>query len=291
VQTEIQEIVDAEFSAVILPTNHSAQLIWSSHAADAWLPSRALSYAEGSFETMRSCMGRVPLWPWHYARLQRTASYFGWPAAALDQLQVTIENAASAHPNAMLKLLAGNLNPARGYADVIPASIGFLLYASEAPAARELHLQLSSVIAHSETSAGLKSFARHTQLSLGRESLTPERNEWLLLDPHGNIACARSGNIYARFGERIVTPTLAHCGVHGAARAALLKHWPKLKCADIPISQLAAADELFCSNGLRGIEPVHSVCFGATQTKSFDSREATKEACDVLRTLGFAIAI
>ncbi len=272
-------------------TSSGAELVWSSRTADEWLASRALSYAEGCFETMRSCAGRVPLWPWHLARLQRTALHFAWPQTEFSELETAVQGAARAYPNATLKLLAGNINPARGYADRAAPRVGFLLYASDAPAPRTLHLQQAWRIAHAEPAAGLKTFARHLQLSLAADVMLPSCNDWLVLDAEGHLNCARSGNVYLRIGEQVVTPVLRNGGVHGVARAALLDHWPRLQCAKLGIEDLLQADEMFCSNALRGIETVASVRLMSDLQKQFAQHDTSLEARAVLLKIGFEAAL
>ena len=86
----------------------------------------------------------------------------------------------------------------------------------------------------------------------------------LLLDHAGNLAEATSSNFFAVLEGQILTPDLKQGGLHGVMRqtvidlAQALGH--KVTVGPISPDLLFNVSELFLTNSVRGVVPVHSYC-------------------------------
>src|SRR5512143_4094789 len=74
---------------------------------------RGLQYGHGMFETCRVVEGRVPLWPWHRARLDQTARRLNIPLL-LDPLDTEVAELSRTQNTAIIKVLV-TAGPGRGY--------------------------------------------------------------------------------------------------------------------------------------------------------------------------------
>ena len=81
----------------------------------------------------------------------------------------------------------------------------------------------------------------------------------LLLDPDGSVLEASRSNVFAVFGGALVTPPLDGRVLPGVARARVIA---LARAAGIPVAErsfdvdeLASADEVFLTGGVRGVEP------------------------------------
>jgi 4-amino-4-deoxychorismate lyase len=108
--------------------------------------------------------------------------------------------------------------------------------------------------------AGIKHCNRLEQI-LARSNLSS--NEAIMLDEKENIISVTQGNIYYIFGNKLLTPKLDCCGVVGSRRSLILELAMSLKMealeSNISINQAQKADEVFISNSVIGIQPVHSI--------------------------------
>ena len=108
--------------------------------------------------------------------------------------------------------------------------------------------------------AGIKHCNRLEQI-LARSDLSSD--EAIMLDEKKNVVSVTQGNIYLIFGNKLLTPKLDRCGVVGSRRSLILELAMSLKMealeSNISINQAQKADEVFISNSVIGIQPVHSI--------------------------------
>jgi branched-chain amino acid aminotransferase len=115
-----------------------------------------------------------------------------------------------------------------------------------------------------------------------QEALGHGADEALLLNTQGRVACAAAANIFAIRGLRLETPPISDGALPGTMRALVLSLAHKLGLApaeaSLSVEDLAAADEVFLTNSIRGITPVKN-CNG----KPLGGRRG--RALDYLRAL------
>ena len=85
-------------------------------------------------------------------------------------------------------------------------------------------------------------------------------DEVILLNEHGNIAECTSANLFAVFGDELVTPPLTAGCLPGITRALLLEQKAvKAVERDLKLADLELADELFITSTTRDLLPVVEV--------------------------------
>ncbi|MGH6797826.1 MAG: aminotransferase class IV, partial [Roseiarcus sp.] len=96
-----------------------------------------------------------------------------------------------------------------------------------------------------------------------REAVAAGHNEALFLNFAGRVACACVGNVFALFGEELVTPPLDDGVTPGIIRGFLLAESHALDLAtterSLDLEELCAADAVFMTNSLRLIAPVERI--------------------------------
>ena len=102
----------------------------------------------------------------------------------------------------------------------------------------------------------------------------------LLLDENGFVIEGTMSNVFARFGDKLLTPDLSQSGVAGVTRARILKMSGALgldvKVQAFTLDELFEADEVIICNTL----------FGAWQVRALSNRSWNKQMlASKIRTL------
>lgn len=250
------------------------------------LTDRGLLLADGVFDTSRVVGGRIILRRQHIARLRGDATALGISVAAAD-LEALAAEAVPTGGNGALRLTVTRGPGARGLAGETSGAptlmARFSAIESYYPMA-PVRLGISS-IRRNPTSPT----ARHKTLSYTdnimalREAIMAGHDEALLLSPEGHVACASAANVFARFGDRLVTPPISDGAMPGIIRNWLLEvaAGAGLQVAEesLSLERLAQADGIFMTNSLRIFQPV----------SSFSGREFETELPPVLIQLGQAL--
>jgi branched-chain amino acid aminotransferase len=226
---------------------------------------RALFYADALFETMRVFDGEIPLLARHWARLSTGLTTLGfstphhWDANFFRQ-----EIHSVAPTNARVRLTVWR-SPGGRYAptDDCPQ---FVITAEpldknlqELEPGLELGLNVS-VRLPVDTFSNLKTLNTARYVAAAREARANGWDDALLLNAYGRVCEATSSNIFWWEGDRLCTVPLSEGCVAGVFRAALLDtahtrgiHFVEKQA--LP-EDLQAADEIFLTNAVRGIQPV-----------------------------------
>jgi 4-amino-4-deoxychorismate lyase len=233
------------------------------HDAPAW--PAGLERGFGLFETMAVLDGRVRLLERHLARLAGGCERLGLAAPPRSTLVAELERAAAMPGVAVLKLVL-----TRGDRDGSPDGTTRFLQAT-GPRVRPAEWWHAGVRVHrcarrlgtSPALAGLKHLGR-LDLELARsEWRDPDVAEGLLADVHGRIVCGTMTNVFAVVDGQLVTPDLAHGGVAGVMRGALLEAWRdtghEVVVRELRETELDRATEVFLTNALIGAWPVRQL--------------------------------
>ncbi|HCO58657.1 MAG TPA: aminodeoxychorismate lyase [Porticoccaceae bacterium] len=228
---------------------------------------RALQFGHGLFETMCLWQGAIPLLERHLARLARGAEVLGI-AYQEDLIRRHLHSALEHFPaDGVVKLVLTAGIGKRGYRYCLEEGVAeprCLLYFFERPPQQVgIALQVCDYrLPQNPRLAGIKHLNRLDQV-LAAVELADEK-EGLLLDSSGNVIEALSSNIFLYCHGQWLSPQLNNAGVAGVMRALLLERVLPLlgkavQCRDVTLVELAAADEIFICNAVRGIIPVESI--------------------------------
>jgi 4-amino-4-deoxychorismate lyase len=84
-----------------------------------------------------------------------------------------------------------------------------------------------------------------------------------MLDAHDNVTECTMSNIFVRFGDTLITPTLNLCGVAGITRQQILALSKPLNLivieGNMTLEKLFTADEVIICNSLYGVFQVRQV--------------------------------
>jgi 4-amino-4-deoxychorismate lyase len=109
--------------------------------------------------------------------------------------------------------------------------------------------------------AGLKSLGRLDQVLARAEWTQQEVTEGLMTSTEGRLIGGTASNVFLVAGDRLLTPSVGRAGIAGVMRRVVLESARKagvaVSIADLPPSALAGAAEIFLTNALTGIRPVH----------------------------------
>lgn len=232
------------------------------------LADRALHYGDAAFTTIRVHAQSACWIELHLARLHDACVRLQLPMPDWTALEAEIAKAANCARAGVVKVLLSRGDGVRGYSPVGTRGRRIVfVYALPAVdanvyingiALRVATLRLSS----QPLLAGIKHANRLEQVLARAEWADPEIGEALLLDADDNVISATAANVFARFGSEIRTPVLDCSGVAGVCRQKVMDSSPpgfSVTVGCMRYDDLAAADELFLSNAVRGIVPVRAL--------------------------------
>lgn len=234
---------------------------------------RGLTLGDGLFDTALALGGRVAFEDAHIARLVAGAKTLGIPAEA-ERIRAAMRALAGqgrgdADRLAIRTTLTRGSGP-RGLKP--PADPHPTLFATAAPSARSAAfapLRLwPTGIARNDTSpaARLKTLGYLDAVLAAREAAASGFDESLFCNTSGRVACAGTGNLFAVFGDRLVTPRLADGVLAGIIRAEILglagACGLRPEEGSLSLSELLGAEAVFVTNSLRLLAPVTAI--GAT---------------------------
>ncbi|OZB15277.1 MAG: hypothetical protein B7X53_11860 [Hyphomonas sp. 34-62-18] len=250
------------------------------------LTDRGLLLADGAFDTSRVVSGRIILKRAHMARLVRDAAALGISITSPELATLAAEAIPAGGSGAL------RLTVTRG-----PGARGLAGETSGAPTLMARFSSIESTYPMAPVSLGISSIrrnptsptARHKTLSYTdnivalREAIVAGHNEALLLSPEGQVACASSANVFARFGDRLVTPPVSDGAMPGIIRNWLLEVAAgagfQVAEESLSLERFAQADGIFLTNSLRIFQSV----------SSFSGREFETELPPALIQLGQAL--
>ncbi len=194
---------------------------------------RGFRFGDGVFETIAVHDGRPYQWAFHMQRLQAglEATHIPAPSETLesDCLRLLKHNQIR---DGFLRIYTSRGQGGRGYMPNISATPLTVIETSahhfSMPDAGALWLSKYEKISPKALPVGCKlSQGMQSTLAL-LEANTNQCDDALLLDAHGHIAEAASGNIFWLKGGTLHTPALSTGALHGSTRHALmqLSPWP-----------------------------------------------------------------
>ncbi len=245
---------------------------------------RGFAYGDGVFRTLVMREGLPEQWPQHYQKLVADCAAINIvaPSAELlmdDLQQLFLTDAKSEENSAVAKIMVTRGEGSRGYTPppiTAPTRVVIKSPMPEYPAERfETGVNLTvceTRLPAQPKLAGVKHLNRLENVLARMEWNDQNIADGILLGMDDNVIECTAANIFGRFGDTLITPSLAQCGVAGVTRQRILAlaHTLSLKPSieTFNIEKLFTADEVIICNSL----------FGAWQVKMIQEKTLKTQA-------------
>ena len=240
---------------------------------------RGFAYGDGVFRTIKMQGGLPECWPQHYQKLVADCAAINivCPSAELlvsDLSQLFLGDAENVELTAVAKIIITRGEGNRGYtppAITAPMRVVTKSAMPDYPISRlndGVNLTVCDTrLATQPKLAGIKHLNRLENVLARMEwasvDLSADIADGIMLDMHDNVIECTAGNIVARFGNVLITPSLANCGIAGITRQRIMDLAPTLKLktavGTFNLDKLYQADDVIICSSLYGAWQVKSV--------------------------------
>ena len=236
---------------------------------------RGFAYGDGVFRTIKMIGGLPQFWPQHYQKLVADCAAINivCPSAELlmsDLQQLFLADAENADLMAVAKIIITRGEGTRGYTPPAIIAPMRVVVKSPMPNYPESRLELGVHLTVCDTRlaaqpklAGVKHLNRLENVLARMEWHSPDIADGIMLDMQDNVIECTSANIFARFGDELITPNLQQCGIAGITRQRVIElaYTLHLKTAveTFNLDQLLAADEVIICSSLYGAWQVNQI--------------------------------
>ena len=240
---------------------------------------RGFAYGDGVFRTIKIVGGLPENWPQHYQKLVADCAAINivCPSAELlisDLSQLFLADAENVELTAVAKIIITRGEGNRGYTPpAITAPMRVVLKSSmpDYPDSRftyGVNLTVCDTrLATQPKLAGIKHLNRLENVLARMEwasvDLSADIADGIMLDMHDNVIECTAANIFARFGDVLITPSLDQCGIAGITRQRIMDLAPTLKLKTavetFNLDKLYQADDVIICSSLYGAWQVKSV--------------------------------
>lgn len=236
---------------------------------------RGFAYGDGVFRTLVMRDGMPENWPLHYQKLVADCGAIGivCPSAELlmsDLQQLYLLDGLTENQLAIAKIIITRGEGERGYAPPAVTMPLRVIIKTALPQYPEenfvngVNLYVCETrLAHQPRLAGIKHLNRLENVLARMEWNDPTIADGIMLDADNNVIECTSSNIFARFGNVLLTPDLRQCGVAGVTRQRIMNiaHSLSLKIAveTINMEKLLSADEAMICNSLYGAWQIREI--------------------------------
>ena len=231
---------------------------------------RGLTLGDGLFDTALALGGRVAFEEAHIARLAASADTLGIPAEPERIRDAMRALAGQGRGDADRLAIRTTLTRGSGPRGLKPPEDPHpTLFATAAPSARSAAfapLRLwPTAIARNDTAptARLKTLGYLDAVLAAREAAGAGFDEALFRNTRGRVACAGTGNLFALFGQSLVTPPLTDGVLAGIVRAEVLGLAAgcglRAEERSLSLPDLLGAEAVFLTNSLRLLAPVTAI--------------------------------
>jgi len=254
--------------------NHT-YLVNSSFEQAVSVYDRGFTYGDGVFRTMQMRNGQPVSWPFHYQKLVADCAVIGivCPSAELlmnDIQKLFAEDVFAENLTQVAKIIITRGEGARGYAPpavTVPTRVivkSAMPHYAESNYQNGVKLHLCEMrLATQPKLAGIKHLNRLENVLARMEWHDDAMFDGLLMDQAGNVIECTMSNIFARFGDMLLTPDLTQCGVAGITRQHILGLGKVLgvnvSVAQMNLEHFLQADEVIICNSLYGVFQVNNV--------------------------------
>jgi 4-amino-4-deoxychorismate lyase len=230
---------------------------------------RALQYGDGVFETLRIVNGSIPMWEYHLQRLKNAQNILGLPLDDFfSQWDDFVTQSLSHIASGCAKLIVSRGEGPRGYKIPPQVSLNWWLSITDLPAVSnksDFRLTLCRhTLSRQPTLAGLKHLNRLDQV-MARSEWNEHENfdEGIMFNLDGDVTEGTMSNIFWLKEGRLLTPDLTQEGIDGCVRRWIIEQGrsnsPVIIEKGAKLDQLLAADAVFITNSLLGIQKVTEI--------------------------------
>jgi 4-amino-4-deoxychorismate lyase len=230
---------------------------------------RALQYGDGVFETIRIFNGGIPMWEYHRQRLQNAQEILGFPLSDFfAQWESFVAQNLSAIDNGCAKLIISRGEGPRGYKIPQQAQLNWWLKVTDLPNVTgkdDFRLTLCRhALSRQPALAGLKHLNRLDQVMARSEGSEQDNfEEGIMFNLDGDVVEGTMSNIFWLKNGRFFTPDVSQEGIDGCVRRWVINQQghqtPVIIERDAKLDQVLAADAVFLTNSLMGIQKVTEI--------------------------------
>ena len=240
---------------------------------------RGFAYGDGVFRTLVMREGSPENWPLHYQKLVADCSVIGIVCPSPELLMNDLQQLFLLDETAVAKIIVTRGEGNRGYTPpAITAPMRVVVKSPMTQYPEEMFVDgvnltvCETRLALQPRLAGIKHLNRLENVLARMEWHSPDITDGIFLDINDNVIECTAANIFARFGDTLITPSLTQCGVSGVTRQRIIELAYtldlKVKVEAMTLQQLLTADEVIICNSL----------YGAWQVKSIQARQCPKQA-------------
>ncbi|MET7932837.1 aminodeoxychorismate lyase [Streptomyces sp. NPDC005322] len=220
-----------------------------------------LTVGDGVFETIKATEGQAFALTRHLRRLARSAHGLGLPEPDLDEVRRACEEVLKANPMPLGRLritYTGGLSPLgsdRGTAG--PTLVVALVETARRP---DTTAVVTVDWTRNERGAltGLKTTSYGENVVALARAREDDASEALFANTVGRLCEGTGSNVFVVLDGELHTPPLASGCLAGITRALVLE-WVGAKEADLPLSVLERAEEVFLTSTTRDVQAVRRV--------------------------------
>ena len=236
---------------------------------------RGFAYGDGVFRTIKMQGGLPEYWPQHYQKLVADCAAINivCPSAELlmsDIAQLFSADAEATEKSAVAKIIITRGEGNRGYTPPAITAPMRVVTKSDMPDYPESRFTQGVTLTVCETRlaaqsqlAGIKSLNRLENVLARMEWNDQNIADGILLDVQGNVIECTAANIFACFGDTLMTPSLQQCGIAGITRQRIIELASTLKLKTsiemFDLQKLLAADEVIICSSLYGAWQVRNI--------------------------------
>lgn len=246
---------------------------------------RGFAYGDGVFRAFVFNMGfnesQPHIWPLNYQKLVADCNVLGIVCPSAELLMGDISQLLVGNTKELLviKIIITRGDGVRGYAPPAIASPNRVVIQSALPSyptqntSDGVRLTVCDTrLSHQPKLAGIKHLNRLENVLARMEWQDSQIADGLLLDTAGNVIECTMSNLFARFGNMLLTPDLSVCGVAGVTRQRIIDVAPSLGLTvvvkKINLAELLEADEVIICNSIFGAWQVLEVTDSALDKRS-----------------------
>lgn len=254
---------------------------------------RGLTLGDGVFDTALALNGRIVFEDQHRERLVAGAKTLGFTVES-DQIRDVMRALAVKGPRLVIRTTVTRGIGSRGIKAPLKPSVSLFGTASPVlPASFFEPITLyPTKIRRNETSpaARIKTLNYLDAILATDEAVMHGYDEAIFLNTKGNVTCTGVGNIFALYGDHLITPRLTDGVLDGTMRSAILgtSFASILQKSEqsFGMDTLLNADAVLSTNSVRLASPVTKI-----STKNFDSQKhpVVIQLIDVLKKEVFSL--
>jgi 4-amino-4-deoxychorismate lyase len=232
---------------------------------------RGFAYGDGVFRTMVMRDAQPEHWPQHYQKLVADCAAINIVCPSAEQLMSDLQQLfLPDNELAVAKIIITRGEGNRGYTPPAITAPTRVVTKSAMPQYAEERFNEGVNLIVCETRlavqpklAGVKHLNRLENVLARMECSNPDLAEGIMLDTENNVIECTAANIFARFGDVLITPSLAQCGIAGITRQRIINvaFMLSLKTREetFDLAHLLKADEVIICSSLYGAWQVRSI--------------------------------